>query len=137
MNRIQTLHSLILLVMFSALCFIGYETFTETPDEAPQTKIFIMDMNAFVDAQIDLGSEPLQVLADTENLMKALRLQGYLVIDRSSVLTSPEEYNLPEIDMQNVYAWLKQNRITPVEPGDMKSRFEKSQKAVSDAFMIK
>lgn len=136
MNTVEKWHSVILAVMMSVLCFISYVIFTDTPPEPSQTKIFVMDMADFVDNQIALGNEPLQVLADTENLMKALRLQGYLVVDKSSVLASPEEFNLPDVDMKHVYAWLKQNHITPVEPDDMKSRFEKSRQAVSDAFLI-
>lgn len=136
MNTIQKLHSVILAVVIGVMGVISYVMLTETPPEPPQTKIFIMDMADFVDEQISLGNEPLQVLADVENLMKALRLQGYLVIDKSSVLTSPAEFNMPEVNMQNVYGWLEQNHITPVEPNDMKNRFEKSKQAVSNAFMI-
>lgn len=136
MNTIEKMHSVILGVIFIATCVISYAMLTETPPELPQTKIFVMDMADFVDEQITLGNEPLQVLADTENLMKALRLQGYLVIDKSSILTSPAELNMPDINMNDVYAWLEQNHITPVEPDDMKNRFEKSRQAVSDAFLI-
>jgi hypothetical protein len=105
------------------------------PEESAM-KILVVDMNELMTNLSVNQKSPQQVLADSQNLFNLLKIKGYLVIDKTSVLTMSDSYRLPDVNMRVVNKALIELEANLVTAEDMNDLFLKSAAQIEKEFSL-
>jgi hypothetical protein len=98
------------------------------------SKVFVHDMDASVDKMLKEGKPALEILAYTDNLVKVMRHQGIILLDKANVITSPPSAVLPVLTETELHAYLVQHGIEISRPEQFKALSEQSAKTLSELF---
>lgn len=103
-----------LIVIVAAICaFVFYQVFKELNElkaaAAETVKVAVIDIQSITQRRLDKGEDPASVVRYTHLLAQLARSQGYLLLDKSQVLSTPSDYEVKELSLEDIERQLKAN----------------------------
>jgi hypothetical protein len=106
-------------LLLSPLAYTVYslnQSVSELQRELAATpKIAVIDMQQLLDNRINAGEEPAKAIRYSKLLAQAAIEEGFILIEKNTVLAIPESARLPEAPAEQLEAFLKERGIE-VEP---------------------
>jgi hypothetical protein len=99
------------------------------------SKIIVLDRAELLETLRSNGDE-IQSIKDYESIMSLLRARGYVVFNKSNVLTHAEQYDLPEFNMAQVEATLKERGISIMSDEAAQARLDRAANMLRRDFNI-
>lgn len=99
-------------------------------------KLAVLDMQQLMEDLSETNQTPQEMLADSQNLLKLLEINGYIIIDKMSTLGNVDKYVIPKINPAMVRKKLTEAGQIVLTAADLEQKYKETADKVRQDFTL-